>query len=169
MLIISIEDATSPEETSAAIEKAGLLPYIYQGENGPPWPTLGEMIDSGQRVVVMAEKQGGTPDWYRRQFLITQETPYRFERPEHWRSAAHARRTAVAPTRSFFLINHWIDTSPAPRPTNAKVVNQKQFILDRAAMCERVRDAMPSIIAVDFYKEGDVFGAVDKLNGVGGP
>ena len=64
-------------------------------------------------------------------------------------------------------MNHWVDTSPAPQPTNAKIVNQKQFLMDRVRMCEDIRGLQPNIIAVDFYEEGDVLGVVDKLNGVG--
>jgi hypothetical protein len=153
--------------TSAAIEKAGLTPFLYTGPNGPPWPTLRELIDSNQRLVVMAEREGGTPEWYRRQFLITQETPYRFTNP-----AQLEERSSCAPNRGrsdagFFLLNHWVDTSPAPRPTNAKVVNARKFLLARIQMCEEIRGVQPNLIAVDFYKEGDLFAVVDKLNGVG--
>ena len=35
-------------------------------------------------------------------------------------------------------------------------------------MCAGIRDVEPGIIAVDFFKEGDVIGAVDELNGIGG-
>ena len=99
VLLLSLEDATSPEETSAAIEDAGLLPYIYKGENGPPWPTLRELIDSDQRLIVMAEKQGGEPSWYRRQFLITQETPYRFVEPKQLEEPRLVRPNRGPPTR----------------------------------------------------------------------
>jgi hypothetical protein len=167
VVILSLEDATSPEETAAAIEKSGLLPYIFRGENGPPWPTLRQLIDSNQRLVVMAEKQGGEPAWYRRQFLITQETPYRFEDPKELEEPSSCRPNRGRSDASFFLLNHWVDTSPAPRPTNAKIVNEKRFLLDRVRMCERIRGLQPTILAVDFYEEGDLLGVVDQLNGVG--
>ncbi len=167
VLILSLEDATSPDATSAAIEKAGLLPYVYRGDNGPPWPTLRELIDSDQRLIVMAEQQGGEPSWYRRQFQITQETPYRFTRPAQLEEPSSCRPNRGRSDASFFLLNHWVDTSPAPQPTNAKIVNARKFLLDRIAMCEEIRGLQPNIIAVDFYEEGDVLGVVDELNGIG--
>ena len=167
VVVVSIEDATTPEETSAAIERAGLGGYLYRGPNGPPWPTLRELIDSGQRLIVMAERQGGAPEWYRRQFLITQETPYRFTRPEQLTKPSSCRANRGRSDAGFFLLNHWVDTSPAPRPTNAKIVNNRKFLLDRIQMCEEIRDAQPNLIAVDFYLEGDLFEVVNKLNGVG--
>jgi hypothetical protein len=167
IVVLSLEDATSPEETSMAIEDAGLGPYLYEGPNGPPWPTMRELIDSNQRLVVMAERDGGTPEWYRRQFLITQETPYRFTRTEELTRPSSCDPNRGRSDAGFFLLNHWVDTSPAPRQTNAKIVNARQFLLDRIQMCEEIRDAQPNLIAVDFYKEGDVLEVVDELNGVG--
>ncbi len=166
VVILSIEDATTPEDTIAELTESGLADYAYRGPNGP-WPTLREMIDTNQRLLVMAERDGGEPIWYRDQFEITQETPFTFndvEQLEKRSSCEPNRGPADAP---FFLLNHWVDTSPAPRPTNARVVNQKGFILDRVAMCERVRGIRPGILAVDFYEEGDVVGAAEELNGVG--
>jgi hypothetical protein len=64
-----------------------------------------------------------------------------------------------------FLVNHWIDTSPAPRPSNAAKVNAREALLRRVRECERIRDLEADLIAVDFYREGDLFGAVAKLNG----
>jgi hypothetical protein len=166
VVVMSIEDATSPEDTIAALEEGGLTEFVYRGPNGP-WPTLGEMIDSGERLLVMAERQGGEPTWYRDQFAITQETPYTFDsvgQLEQPSSCDPNRGPADAP---FFLLNNWVDTSPAPRPTNAKKANARRFLLDRIEMCERIRGIRPNIIAVDFYAEGEVPAVVDELNGEG--
>jgi hypothetical protein len=126
------------------------------------------MIDSNERLFVMAERDGGDPPWYREQFEVTQETPFTFTEPRQLERRSSCDENRGPPDAPLFLINHWVDTSPAPKPTNASIVNQKEFILDRAEMCARIRDAAPSIIAVDFYRQGDVVGAVDELNGVGG-
>ena len=167
VVIMSIEDATSPADTVAGFDEAQLTPLVYKGPD-EPLPTLREMIDADQRLFVMAERDGGDPSWYRRQFEITQETPYTFKDPEQLTKPSSCDENRGPPDAPFFLINNWVDTSPAPRPTNAKVVNQRDFILDRVAMCAGIRDVEPGIIAVDFFKEGDVIGAVDELNGIGG-
>ena len=166
VVVMSIEDATTPEDTVAGFDQAGLTDLVYKGPD-EPLPTLREMIDLDQRLFVMAERDGGEPSWYRRQFEITQETPYSFDKPEQLEKPDSCEPNRGPRTAPFFLMNHWVDTSPAPRPTNAKVVNKKQFLLDRAAMCTELRGIAPNIIAIDFFKEGNVFGAVDELNGVG--
>ena len=65
-----------------------------------------------------------------------------------------------------FLVNHWITTDPLPRPSNAEKVNAYGPLLRRLRECRRVRHHIPTLVAVDFYRRGDVFGAVDALNGV---
>ena len=67
------------------------------------------------------------------------------------------------PGNPLFLINNWINTDPAALPSNARKVNDKDFLLDRARRCARQRDAMPNVIAVDFYREGDVIAVADEL------
>jgi hypothetical protein len=65
------------------------------------------------------------------------------------------------------LINHWVTTAPVQRPSDAAKVNAYGPLLSRARTCQRVRAHLPSLVAVNFYKEGDVFGVVDTLNRVG--
>ena len=63
-----------------------------------------------------------------------------------------------------FLVNHWIETTPTPRPSNAAVVNAYDFLLARARRCQRERRRLPNVIAVDFYATGDLFRVVRTLN-----
>jgi hypothetical protein len=46
------------------------------------------------------------------------------------------------------------------------VVNAHAALLQRAETCRRLRHRLPNLVAVDFYKRGDVFGVVRALNGV---
>ena len=66
-------------------------------------------------------------------------------------------------------MNHWIETAPSPLPSNAEIVNAYDFLLDRARRCQRERGMLPNIIAVDFYRTGDLLKVVDTLNGIASP
>ena len=70
------------------------------------------------------------------------------------------------PSAPLFLVNHWVSTDPAPRPSDATRVNAYAPLLARARVCESLRHRVPNLLAVNFYKEGDVFRVVDTLNGV---
>ena len=63
-------------------------------------------------------------------------------------------------------MNHWISTDPIPLPSNAAKVNAYDPLLRRARECQRMRKHLPNLIAVNFYRRGDLFGVVDTLNGV---
>jgi hypothetical protein len=80
VLVIINEDYVSPEDFVAAVKKSGLAEYVYEGGVGPTSPTLGEMISSGHRVVLMAEQKAGVARWYRDGYGdVLQETPYSFK------------------------------------------------------------------------------------------
>jgi len=66
-------------------------------------------------------------------------------------------------------MNHWIETAPASLPSNALVVNEYDFLLRRARACQRERRMVPNLIAVDFYKTGDLFRVCRAMNGVAEP
>jgi hypothetical protein len=165
VLIVIQDEGPTPQDLKPAFDDAGLTPYVYKGDlpkTREGWPTLGELIDSGQRVVVMVEKHAYDPavPWIHNAYDYVQETPYHFTNPSQF-SCAENRGPKDAP---LFLLNHWIDTSPAPRPSNAAKVNTYAALLGRARECERERGQMPNILAVDFYKTGDVLKVVNTLN-----
>jgi hypothetical protein len=109
--------------------------------------------------------------WYHRAYdHALQETPYRFrsagELLDAGRLAASCEPNRGPPSAPLFLVNNWIDTSPLPRATLAAKVNARSALLTRARECERIRGKLPNLLAVDFYRRGDLFGVVDELNGV---
>jgi hypothetical protein len=163
VLIIDLEDYTTPADTVKLIESTGLGDYVYKAPAGPPWPTLRQMISSGGRVLIGAEhRTKGAPSWYRRIYSLFQETPFQFKTPAEMSCAPNRGQ----PSNSLFLINNWIGTDPTPKPTNAAKVNAHDFLLSRARRCERRRGQLPNVLNVDFYEEGDVFGVADTLNGL---
>jgi hypothetical protein len=163
VIIIDFEDYAPPTAIAKAVEESGLLPYVYQGPLGPTWPTLGEMVASGGRVVVLGEYDvTGVPWMHMAWEGLVAETPYTFPTPEDF-SCKPNRGT---PRGGLFLINHWIETTPTPRPSNAQIVNQQDVIVRRARQCRRERGMVPNIIAVDFAGIGDVVGAARVLNGL---
>jgi len=55
VLLMIVEDYVEPAELAAAFEQSGLAGFVYKGAGGPRWPTLRQLIESGQRVVVFVE------------------------------------------------------------------------------------------------------------------
>jgi hypothetical protein len=61
-VLIGNSDRLKPKEYVPYLEKSGLLPYLYHPHKVPmtveDWPTLGQMIQSGKRVVFMLDYGG---------------------------------------------------------------------------------------------------------------
>ncbi len=174
VLVIVNEDYVSPKDFVDAVKQSGLDEYVYKGRIDSSSPTLGEMISSGHRVVLMAENEAGVEPWYRDGYGdVLQETPFRFtqvaELTDPKQLAKSCRQNRGSSDNPLFLLNHWIDTSPAPKPSNAAKVNAYEALLARARRCEGMRDQVPNLVAVDFYATGDLFEVVDRLNGVSEP
>jgi hypothetical protein len=75
-----IQDATTPADTAAAIEAAGLGARVATLQPGQPLPTLGDLITAGRTLLVFAEIGGsGLPPWYHSAYQWFQETPYTFK------------------------------------------------------------------------------------------
>ena len=175
VLVFINQDAVHPDDFAAAVSQAGLLEFIYTGPAGP-WPTLGEMVSSGQRVLMLAESDAGTVPWYHEAYDgPVRETPYTFpgdtalltDPAQLNESCRPLRGEGAAGNDSMFLMNHWISNADfTPDIQKAQVVNRKDAVVKRARACEQRRGFLPNVVAVDFYGSGDVLGAAKELNGV---
>ena len=160
VVVLVVEDYVSPGDLAAEFEKAGLAGLVYRGAGRAPWPALRTLIDTRQRVVVMTESGRAGVPWLLPAFEVMQETPYKFRNPAELSCAAN--RGGAQGT--LFQVNNWIDTTPAPKPSNAAIVNAHDTLLTRARRCQEERGLRPTILAVDFYRTGDVVGVARALN-----
>jgi hypothetical protein len=173
VVIVINQDYVAPADFVGAVRAAGLADLVYRGPVDGDWPTLGEMIERNQRIVFFAENKAGGAPWYHLAYkAATEETPFHFSRVSQLTDPARldaSCRPNRGPERApLFLVNHWITTPPLPLPSDAAKVNAYDALLARVRRCEKVRDHFPNLIAVNFYRRGDVFRVVDTLNGVGG-
>lgn len=165
VVIVIQDEGVTPPDVADCFERSGLINLVYRGAAAPPWPTLREMAESGQRVLVLAENNAEGVPWYHLATDVYQETPYRFLDPSEF-----SNRPGRGGTKgSLLLMNHWIETTPTPLPSNAEIVNAHDFLLARARACRRERGMIPNLVAVDFYRSGDLLRVVDALNGVEAP
>jgi hypothetical protein len=174
VLVVINQDYLTPTDFVGAVRAAGLEDLVYRGPVSGRWDTLRQMIDSNQRLVFLAENHAGAAPWYHLAYKsITEETPYTFKRASLLTDPAKLP-DSCRPNRGpksgapMFLVNHWVATAPLQRPSDAAKVNAYAPLLARMRECDRIRHHLPNLVAVNFYKEGDVFRVVDTLNGLGG-
>lgn len=163
VIVLILQDEVSAADTAAAFEASGLIRYVYTHPPDADWPTLREMIERNERVVVFAEQGGPPPDWYHHFWDYAEETRYSYRSPEEFDCAPN--RGGMG--KPLFLLNHWI-ARRAPDRVDAARINAYDFLLNRALTCAEERGHVPNFIAVDFYGIGDLFRVVDTLNGLVG-
>jgi len=162
VVVFVIEDYVTPADIEAAFRQSELERFVYRGPVTPPFPTLREMIDSDQRLVVFGENDTSGVPWYHPAFETIQETPYTFHTVQDF-SCKPNRGGTTAP---LFMVNHWIETTPTPKPSNAAIVNAHDFLLARARQCQKERSKLPNFLAVDFALTGDLVAVAAELNGI---
>jgi hypothetical protein len=161
VLMICVQDeGVTPQDVARCFEQSGLIDFVYKGPAHAPWPTLRQMVESDQRVLVTAEHNSEGVDWYHPAFEVMQETPYEFHDPSQFSNQPGRGGTSG----SLYLLNHWIETVPAPKPSNAAIVNSRDELMKRIRGFERERGHIPNFVAVDFYKVGDLIPVVRELN-----
>ncbi|HMJ02518.1 MAG TPA: hypothetical protein VK506_06230 [Conexibacter sp.] len=165
VLVISVEDQVTAQQAAAVFERSGLLDYVWKGPVRPV-PTLGEMVEAGERVLVVGEEDTEGVPWYHAQFTYVRDTPYDLPSADALlspRGCTIGRGTDASP---FLLMNQFVSGDP-PLPRPARIVNRRAAILAHARECRRSLGGLPGLIAVDFWEQGDVVGASRELNGIG--
>ena len=100
VVTLMIQDSIDPVDAEAAFRDAGLDGLLYDGSADAEWPTLGELIDRHQRLIVFSEQHGSPGAWYQQRVRAHPgHAVRRHDRPTS--SAAPTvgdrRRTAVPP------------------------------------------------------------------------
>lgn len=162
VLTVIVENHVPAADIGQAIEDAGLGPYLHTPDESD-WPTLREMVTTGQRLVVVTEEESGGQafPWLRNAFELTQDTPYTFASPDDF-SCEPNRGPADAP---LLLVNHWLSGFDS-LVSAAQQVNVAEVLGKRVQQCQRERDMLPNFVGVNFYDIGDVSDVVDELNRV---
>jgi hypothetical protein len=159
IVIVLQDESVSAADIERCFEESGLIDFVYRGPMGP-WPTLRELAETDQRVIVMTENLKSGLPWIRNAFEVLQETPYTFHDPSQFTNRANRG----GPGGTLFLLNHWIESTPMPKPSNAAIVNAHDFLLKRIRAFAKERGHIPNLVAVDFYRQGDLVAVTRELN-----
>lgn len=163
-------------------QESGLLPYVHVQDISQPWPTLGQMVESNKRLVVLIhgdEKLDYTSyPWMHDLWTFAWDTEWNFCDVSSLKDEAKdviPKRGQKAfadrfngPKNKLFIMHHFVTPSTGGCKKSAKRVNNKTFLNNRIARLKSVAGQIPNIIQVDFfqYPNNDIFEAVQALNSV---
>jgi hypothetical protein len=163
IVTLIIESYLNHELTADAFNAAGLTPYTYQHPGGA-WPTLGQMVDAGTRLIVLQDVAvNPSYPWMMNVWTHAFETHFSNAVPGDF-SCAHNRGV---PSNDLFILNHFL-TNVFGSPALAEQVNYNPLLLDRANECEALHATPANFVTVDFVDIGDTLSTIETLNDLGG-
>ncbi|KAG6824539.1 hypothetical protein H0H92_006517 [Tricholoma furcatifolium] len=156
----------------------GITPLVYVPPTVPmkqsDWPTLGDMINSGKRVVVFLDTGANTTlvDFILPEFEMIWETPYDVTNASF--PCSVDRITGPLATEDhMYLINHGLNINLLDTgiiisdPEDAPTTNGVASIIDNVNECVPLgAGRAPSFILLDFVNIGQGLEAADVVNGL---
>ncbi|KAI0535356.1 PLC-like phosphodiesterase [Xylaria digitata] len=173
-LLITNQDAIDINKFSDAFKATGLDSYTFtpSGKLGlDDWPTLGDLISSGNRVIVFMDYHSDTS----KVPYILDEFAYYFETPfdplEDQLSGCNIDRPAGASADGRLILanhnrNYEILSISLPDLAHASGTNSVDSITAQTNTCNEQHGRIPNVVLLDYVLLGDVIDAQNQLNSV---
>jgi hypothetical protein len=163
LLLERSDDVITADDIGTAMKTAGLEPFTHVQPVAAPWPTLGEMIQKGERLVALLDNTAGSSSlWLLPRWQLTWETPWDNEIPSDF-GRCNADRGVMGD--GVYVVDTYLEDLGIETPAHAALVNYDPFLVTRLLYCQRATSTLPNFAMVNFYDVSDVFSVVDVLNG----
>jgi hypothetical protein len=192
LLLVNM-DSVDAKELQAEYSKADLAHYgwvpsaasdapVLPGQNHKVWPTIGELIDKGERLVSfvnpLVPNADNTP-YLLNEFDFLWENAYDVTNPTNFtctpdRPSNTATVHEMRRSGRLFLMNHmlyWqqafnIKTPDARWVEETNSWNGLGGVGIHLLECENQLKRQPNFILVDFFNVGPAMASVDRINGI---
>ncbi|ROV91731.1 hypothetical protein VPNG_09961 [Cytospora leucostoma] len=174
-LLLTNPDGIAGAKFAAAFEAAGADTYAYTPGSTltiSEWPTLGDLVDAGTRLVVFMDYPADDSVSY----ILNEFDSYIFETPYDTTNSSFPECSIDRPSGSsaegrMYLVNHYLDYSllgiDIPDELAASTTNGEDSILDQVSICTGLYGRNPNFILLDWISVGDAITVQAYLNGVG--
>ena len=153
----------STDQVASAMTRAELAPFARAHAVGAAWPTLGAMLNDGERVVaLLAADAGAAVPYLLDRWTFTWETPWDNESLDDFRRCDADRGAKGNP---IYVVDNYLEDMLVASTAEAETTNTDPFLVDRVLLCRGAEMQLPNYVMVNFYEVGDVFHVVDVLNG----
>lgn len=184
VVTLLVDNRVPAARLAAALTAAGLADWLHPQASRDPWPTLGEMIDEGQRLVVFASDAAAAPDG-----ILSFEEFFASTRADYATADdLDCELPGGSADKPLLLVNHFVSEPSSAAaiaggaggeagdgngasasirhalPDVAQVINENPFLIRRLRGCVATNARKPTFVAVDFYDVGALLPATQELN-----
>lgn len=146
-------------EIQGAFDAADIAKYCLPQVVGAPWPTLGELVSTNRRVLVLTDQDTGGVPWLLPMWTLMWDNDWSNWQVEEFDCDCNRGKVE----NGLFNLNQFI-SNPLPFPGNAEIANAGDGLYARAMKCWETTGRTPNFITVDNYQIGDLFAVTAKLN-----
>lgn len=164
VVVLIFEAYVTEADVAAAFDASGLIAYAHAQPQGTAWPSMRDLIDADERLVVFTSDDAAVLPWHHHAYAYMWENPYHAESPEELPAQCGVDRGDAS--LPLWTLNHFL-TAPIASLDLAEQVNHDPFLTDRVRACMDASGDFPNFVLVDFYATGDVLGLVAALNEAG--
>ncbi|KAI1499871.1 PLC-like phosphodiesterase [Biscogniauxia marginata] len=174
-LLVTNGDAIDINKFDDAFKSTGLYQYVYTPGSQlglSDWPTLGELIADGKRVIVFMDYNSDTSKvpYILNQFAYYFETPFDPTEDILTSQCDIDRPGGATADNRMSLVNHNLNIELFPDVlipdlVNAADTNSIESITAQTDICLSKYGRNPNVVLLDWIKIGDAMAAQDKLNG----
>jgi hypothetical protein len=163
LLLERSDDTITADDIADVMKAAGLEPTMHAQAVGKPWPTLGAMIQKGERLVALLDNpMGSSVTWLLPRWDLTWETPWDNMTPADF-GQCDADRGKMGD--GVYVVDTYLENQAIETASESALVNYDPFLIDRLLYCQRATSTLPNFAMVNFYDVSDIFFVVDVLNG----
>ncbi|KAI6092202.1 PLC-like phosphodiesterase [Hypoxylon rubiginosum] len=173
-LLITNPDAIDITKFGNAFTSTGLADYVFTPDTQltlSEWPTLGDMISSGNRVVVFMDYNMDISKvpYILDEFIYYFETPFS-PTEDNFVQCNIDRPAGASADGRMFLANHNLNIEVLPdvlipAPLQASDTNSVASITQQTDICKQNYGRYPNVVLLDFVSQGDTIAVQNQLNG----
>tara|TARA_Y100001958_G_C21191129_1_gene519265 strand:- start:797 stop:1327 length:531 start_codon:yes stop_codon:yes gene_type:complete len=162
VVTLLIENHVEADHLKEIFDDVGLSEMMYIHGMNEEWPTLIELINMDKRLVVFWEQSSDSNHPYFHDFLTHSWTTNYADDDTSSMDCSVLRGDA---NQAVFHMNNWLKNQAGlSDPTRAGEANDVDFMVERALECIDDHGKRPTFIAVDWWEEGDVVEAAERVN-----
>ncbi|KAG7085322.1 hypothetical protein E1B28_013862, partial [Marasmius oreades] len=177
LLFTNPEGASIADVWKPAFDDSGITPLTFVPPHQPmkrsEWPTLGELIDSGKRVVVFldAGAENGGVESILPEFTMIWEPPFS-STDKNFPCRVDRIEGPLTPADHMYMLNHnlnveIVDGVLLSDRVDAPTTNGIASIMANANGCRGFADGLPpNFVMLDYVNVGQGLTAVNQLNGL---